>query len=47
MVIGISIIVTVKRQKKGRIIVYKTVAVNKSLNSVLPLALTVEVGLIY
>jgi hypothetical protein len=36
MVIGIYIIVIVKREKKGGIIVCKTVAVNKNLNSVLP-----------
>jgi hypothetical protein len=28
--------VTVKREKKDKIIVYKTVAVNKNLNSILP-----------
>jgi hypothetical protein len=34
--IGIYIIVIVKREKKGGIMVYKTIAVNKNLNSVLP-----------
>jgi hypothetical protein len=29
-------IITVKREKKGGIIIYKTVAVNENLNSVLP-----------
>ena len=37
----------VKREKKGRIIVYKTIAINKNLNSILSSALTIGVGLIY
>ena len=36
----------VKRQE-DRIIVYKTIAINKNLNGLLPLALAIEVGLIY
>jgi hypothetical protein len=36
MVIRIHVMVTVKREKKDRIMVYKTVAVNKNLNGVLP-----------
>ena len=38
--------VIVKRQKKGRTIVRKTVAVDENLNGVLPSALTMVVGLI-
>jgi len=38
--------VMVKRQKKGGIIVRKTVVISKNLNGILPSALTIEVGLI-
>ena len=38
--------VIVKREKKGRIIVRKTVAIDENLNGVLPLVLTIGVGLV-
>jgi hypothetical protein len=38
--------VTAKRQKKGGIVVRKTVAVDKNSNGVLPSALAIGVGLI-
>ena len=37
----------VKREKKGRIIVRKTIAVDENLNGILPSALTIGVGLVY
>ena len=38
--------VIVKREKKGRIIVRKTIAVDENLNGILPSVLTIGVGLI-
>ena len=38
--------VIVKREKKGRIIVRKTIAVNENLNDIPPSALAIGVGLI-
>jgi hypothetical protein len=34
-VIRIYIIITVKREEKGKIMVYKTIAINKNVNSIL------------
>ena len=45
--IGIYIIAIAKRQKKGGTMVYKTIAINKNSNSVLPLALAIGVSFIY
>ena len=39
--------VAVKRQKKGGIMVRKTVAVDENLNGIPPSALAIGVGLIY
>jgi len=45
--IGICVMVMVKRQKEDGTMVCKTVAINKNLNSLLPLALAIEIGFVY